>query len=125
MPTYEYQCQKCGHILESFQKMSDDPLKTCPKCNKDELQRLISAPNFHLKGAGWYVTDFKDKPAEPQKDKNDGKDSASDENKSAKSTDANADTTRKADKTSSDAKTGAAASTSTGKKGSVDSGKES
>jgi len=42
MPTYEYKCQSCGHELETFQHFNDDPLKTCPNCNKDELARVIS-----------------------------------------------------------------------------------
>ncbi len=59
MPIYEYQCQSCGHELEKIQRMSDDPLKDCPDCGKAELQRLVSAAGFRLKGAGWYETDFK------------------------------------------------------------------
>jgi len=79
MPFYEYQCKQCGHHLEAMQKIHDAPLKKCPECGKSALQRLMSAPVFRLKGAGWYETDFKsdqegkrnlaDKPeAEPAKD---------------------------------------------------------
>jgi putative FmdB family regulatory protein len=60
MPFYEYQCKNCGHELEAMQKVSDSPLKKCPHCGKSQLQRLMSAPVFRLKGAGWYETDFKD-----------------------------------------------------------------
>lgn len=59
MPFYEYQCSSCGHHLEVLQKVSDAPLKKCPDCAKAALKRLISAPVFRLKGAGWYETDFK------------------------------------------------------------------
>lgn len=59
MPIYEYGCQACGHQLEARQKMSDAPLLDCPVCNKSELQKLISASGFRLKGGGWYETDFK------------------------------------------------------------------
>jgi putative FmdB family regulatory protein len=59
MPFYEYQCKSCGHELEAMQKVSDTPLKKCPHCGKSQLQRLMSAPVFRLKGAGWYETDFK------------------------------------------------------------------
>ena len=59
MPIYEYQCQSCGHELEKIQRMSDDPLTDCPDCGEVELRRLVSAPGFRLKGAGWYETDFK------------------------------------------------------------------
>jgi len=59
MPIYEYQCKSCGHELEAFQKLSDDPLKECPACGDLELTKLISAAGFRLKGGGWYETDFK------------------------------------------------------------------
>ena len=59
MPFYEYQCKSCGHDLEAMQKISDRPLKKCPQCGKSQLQRLMSAPVFRLKGGGWYETDFK------------------------------------------------------------------
>ncbi len=59
MPFYEYECKSCGHELEAMQKVSDAPLKKCPHCGKSQLQRLMSAPVFRLKGAGWYETDFK------------------------------------------------------------------
>ena len=59
MPFYEYQCKNCGHDLEAMQKISDPPLKKCPQCGKAQLQRLMSAPVFRLKGGGWYETDFK------------------------------------------------------------------
>jgi putative FmdB family regulatory protein len=59
MPIYEYACKSCGHTLDALQKISDDPLVDCPECGKPQLKRLISAPRFRLKGAGWYETDFK------------------------------------------------------------------
>ena len=59
MPIYEYQCNACGHEFESIQRISDDPLKNCPECQKPELKKLISAAGFRLKGGGWYETDFK------------------------------------------------------------------
>jgi putative FmdB family regulatory protein len=59
MPIYEYRCSKCGHELEALQKISDDPLKICPACEQDSLQKLVSAASFRLKGGGWYETDFK------------------------------------------------------------------
>ena len=59
MPFYEYECSACGHHLEAMQKVSDAPLRKCPECGRQKLVRLISAPVFRLKGAGWYETDFK------------------------------------------------------------------
>jgi len=61
MPIYEYQCENenCGNKVECLQKISDEPLKTCPACKEDSLKKLISAAGFRLKGSGWYETDFK------------------------------------------------------------------
>ena len=59
MPIYEYECRECGHVFDALQKMSDVPLSDCPDCGKPELRKLLSAPNFRLKGGGWYETDFK------------------------------------------------------------------
>jgi putative FmdB family regulatory protein len=59
MPIYEYACQKCGHTLDALQKVSDAPLRKCPECGALRLKRLVSAPQFRLKGSGWYETDFK------------------------------------------------------------------
>ncbi|GFO70956.1 hypothetical protein BJAS_P0110 [Bathymodiolus japonicus methanotrophic gill symbiont] len=59
MPIYEYECQSCGNEHEALQKMSAEPLVTCPSCNDPELKKKISAAGFRLKGSGWYETDFK------------------------------------------------------------------
>jgi putative FmdB family regulatory protein len=58
MPLYEYACQNCGHQFETRQRISDEPLKTCPKCSKDTLERLVSATSFTLKGSGWYADGY-------------------------------------------------------------------
>jgi len=57
MPIYEYECKKCGKVLEAYQQFSDPPLKKCDGCS-GSLQKLISHSTFHLKGTGWYVTDY-------------------------------------------------------------------
>ena len=57
MPIYEYECTKCGNIEEIFQKFSDKPLSKCTLCS-GKLHKLISQSTFHLKGTGWYVTDY-------------------------------------------------------------------
>ena len=59
MPIYEYQCEKCGHVFDTLQRISEDPLVDCPECNEPALKKLVSAPAFRLKGSGWYETDFK------------------------------------------------------------------
>ena len=58
MPIYEYQFTECGKTFEIIQKISDDPLTQCKVC-KGRLAKLISNCAFHLKGTGWYVTDYK------------------------------------------------------------------
>ncbi len=57
MPIYEYECLKCGKTTEAMQKFSDPPLTTCCHC-KGEVRKLISMSTFHLKGSGWYTTDY-------------------------------------------------------------------
>lgn len=62
MPVYEYQCTVCGQVEEAFQKISDSPLETCSHC-QGHLKKIISQSTFHLKGSGWYVTDYGGKKA--------------------------------------------------------------
>lgn len=60
MPTYEYACSACGHELEVFQSMKDDPLRKCPKCRKLKLSRKIGlGAGVIFKGSGFYETDYK------------------------------------------------------------------
>jgi putative FmdB family regulatory protein len=54
MPIYEYECQSCDHRFEEWQKMSDKPVKVCPKCKARKVEKLISHTSFQLKGGGWY-----------------------------------------------------------------------
>ena len=60
MPIYEYECKGCGDVFEEMQKMSDPPLKKCPHCG-GKVNKLMSMNTFHLKGSGWYVTDYTSK----------------------------------------------------------------
>jgi putative FmdB family regulatory protein len=60
MPIYEYECTKCGRLEETFQRFADKPLSKCKHCS-GKLQKLISHSAFHLKGSGWYVTDYANK----------------------------------------------------------------
>jgi len=59
MPFYEYECSACKFYSEVMQRISDPPLKKCSSCGKNTMKKLVSAPNFRLKGGGWYETDFK------------------------------------------------------------------
>jgi putative FmdB family regulatory protein len=61
MPTYEYECEKCGKRFDVFQSMSDEPLKKHEKCG-GKLKRLISGgAGIIFKGSGFYATDYKNK----------------------------------------------------------------
>ena len=62
MPIYEYECAACGQVVERWQKFSDSPLADCPGCG-GSLHKIISSCAFHLKGSGWYVTDYAGKNA--------------------------------------------------------------
>lgn len=66
MPIYEYKCKKCGDTTEVFQNITDKPLNKCKKCG-GELTKLISHSTFHLKGTGWYVTDYGNKSKQKKK----------------------------------------------------------
>lgn len=57
MPIYEYECENCGCHVEAWQKFSDPALTECEACHS-RLRKLISHSAFHLKGTGWYVTDY-------------------------------------------------------------------
>ena len=57
MPLYDYACQSCGRTTEILQRFEDPPLAICPHCG-GEMKKLLSAPAFHLKGSGWYKTDY-------------------------------------------------------------------
>jgi putative FmdB family regulatory protein len=64
MPTYEYTCQQCGETFEVFQSMKDAPLKTCPRCKKGRVKRLVGrGAGVIFKGSGFYETDYKRAPA--------------------------------------------------------------
>ena len=62
MPIYAYACAECGLQQDVMQKMSDDPLHTCPECGKESYTKQLTAAGFQLKGNGYYATDFKSKP---------------------------------------------------------------
>ena len=87
MPTYDYQCEGCGHAFEEFQSMSDKPLKKCPRCKKAKLRRLFgTGAAIIFKGAGFYQTDYRSdsykKAAEKDKPATDSKGAKKSESKS-------------------------------------------
>lgn len=107
MPIYEYECKACGHTFDTIQSFSEEPLTDCPVCKEPALKKLISASAFHLKGSGWYVTDFKNPPTKAdsvEKNKTENTDKSVETNKEAsKETEAKTKdtvTAKPADKTS-------------------------
>jgi putative FmdB family regulatory protein len=105
MPLYEYECEACGHRFEVIRKFSDAPLERCPKCG-GAVHKLQSAPAFHLKGSGWYVTDYARKdsgsrPGEAKSGTGGGESTSGDESKTSAASETKADT--KTDSAKSDA----------------------
>lgn len=59
MPTYEYECRKCGHRFELFQSIKEPPRQRCPKC-RGKLQRLLgTGAGLLFRGSGFYTTDYR------------------------------------------------------------------
>lgn len=58
MPLYEYACSHCGAELEIRQRISEDPVRQCPECGTEALERLVSQSSFALKGGGWYADGY-------------------------------------------------------------------
>lgn len=58
MPIYEFQCDDCEQIFEQMRRITDDTMPGCPACESAHVRKLISLSAFHLKGTGWYVTDY-------------------------------------------------------------------
>ncbi len=84
MPIYEYECTQCGSIEEALQKFSDKPLTRCRHC-KGKLNKLVSQSTFHLKGSGWYATDYANKSKNSDKPAKKAKKSKSTDNSSSDS----------------------------------------
>jgi putative FmdB family regulatory protein len=59
MPTYEYECTKCGHVFEKFHSISAEPPKRCPECRCLVKRRLSGGAGLLFKGSGFYITDYR------------------------------------------------------------------
>ena len=101
MPTYDYECHGCGRSMEIFQRMSDDPLKKCPECGEEKLERKIGAgAGIIFKGSGFYETDYK------RKESGGGGKSSTSYKSGSKSSDAKKDSSSSGGSKKSDAKSG-------------------
>ncbi len=67
MPTYDYQCDKCGNHFEKFERMTDNPLGKCPKCGGKTRRLITGGSGLIFKGSGFYETDYKKKQKPEQK----------------------------------------------------------
>lgn len=59
MPTYEYECRKCGHTFERFQRISEKPTQRCPKCRGVVRRLMGTGAGLIFKGSGFYITDYR------------------------------------------------------------------
>jgi putative FmdB family regulatory protein len=107
MPIYEYRCGACGFQKEFLQRMSDAPLKDCPECGKPALAKMLSAAGFHLKGTGWYATDFKNSSAKPAAGKDKTADKPADAAKPAEVSTSASTSTKETPKSDAPGSTGA------------------
>lgn len=96
MPIYEYLCEKCSHEFEREQRITEDPVKICPKCRAKKVRRLISRTAFVLKGGGWYSDLYSSSKPESGDAKDASGGAAAAESKSDAKTETKAET--KADK---------------------------
>ena len=91
MPTYDYECDACGHTWELFQKITDDAIKKCPACNKKKARRLFgTGAAVVFKGSGFYETDYRSdsyKAGEKKASESGSSKSEKKESKPAKSSD--------------------------------------
>ena len=100
MPLYEYQCKACKHIFEKIQKFSDPLVTKCPKCGKDEVEQMLSAPAIKFKGAGWYVNDYAKKGSKGASSSSSGESSSdikSESKSESKASDSKSETKSKKD----------------------------
>jgi putative FmdB family regulatory protein len=110
MPIYEYMCEKCSHEFEREQRITDDPVKTCPKCRSRRVKKLISQTSFVLKGGGWYSDLYSSSGKDAKK--------TSDSEKSSGDSGSSSDKSDKDSSSSKDSKDSSAKSADKGGKGS-------
>jgi putative FmdB family regulatory protein len=99
MPTYTYVCDKCGHEVEAFQSMSDEPLRKCPACKKNALRRTFHPVGIVLKGSGFHRNDYRSNKKTSTSSSGESSESKSEPKPESKSD------SKKSDSTSSEKKT--------------------
>ncbi|MCC6300787.1 MAG: zinc ribbon domain-containing protein [Anaerolineales bacterium] len=82
MPVYTYRCSSCGSQFEKHQSFDDAPLKTCPKCKKKALKKVITPTKVIFKGSGFYITDHKSASGSKSSSKSSSSDKSSSTEKS-------------------------------------------
>jgi putative FmdB family regulatory protein len=100
MPTYGYRCTSCGHQFEVFQRMSDEPVQTCPKC-QGKVTRMLFPAGVVFKGSGYYSTDYKESGKSSSTSSANGSDPST-ESKSESKSDAKSDSKSESKSESSD-----------------------
>ena len=86
MPTYEYECDACGHEFELFQSITDSVKRKCPECGKLKLRRLFGTGGaIMFKGSGFYQTDYRSESYKKQAKEDRKSSESSSDSKSAKS----------------------------------------
>jgi putative FmdB family regulatory protein len=116
MPTYDYQCQACGHSWELFQSMNDNPVKSCPKCKKRKAKRLLGVgAGLIFKGTGFYETDYKNKSGGEKKEGSSDSDSSSSDSSKSSDSGKSSDSSKSSDSKSSSTKKETKKSSSTKK----------
>lgn len=69
MPTYDYECKRCGHRFERFQRITDESVPCCPECGAETERIITGGAGLIFKGPGFYATDYrKGEPPEPKKE---------------------------------------------------------
>jgi putative FmdB family regulatory protein len=71
MPIYEYKCEN-GHVFDTIQKMSDDPLTECVECGAP-VRKILQPVGISFKGSGFYSTDYSKKGPKPESKETDKK----------------------------------------------------
>jgi putative FmdB family regulatory protein len=104
MPIYEYACEKCEHEFEREQRITDDPVKTCPQCRSRKVKKLISRTSFVLKGGGWYADAYSSTKKDSPSDSNESSSSDSSESGSSDSSESGSPSKDSSSKDSSESK---------------------